>query len=207
MEQAADYVSFTLHETATDSLRMVDSQLARIPEDSYAWRWVIIALHQTYHGFICLALRRTDGAQLLSREAERQTYERWDRERQLGHPIPDTEMPYVDFFLSLYGKLKDPKRMATYDDSQPLVATSDQDASVEFLNRTRNDFSHYTNVTQVFAVPELVKTVRDSIDVIEFLLNESGNVELFEHGADDRARETIARIRIQLDRIEPIVVS
>jgi hypothetical protein len=98
------FYGFALDEQAIRGLELVAEFLPRADDDPYMWKWVVNALHDALHGFFCLALRRTDGAQLLIEKHERETYRRWNQERQVGSGFSVPGKQRVDLSLNLYEK-------------------------------------------------------------------------------------------------------
>ncbi len=72
---------FDLDEQTVDALELTLDHLRRAPGRPLSWKWVVVGMHAALHGSFGLALRRTEGAQLLPRWQERQYWERVDRER------------------------------------------------------------------------------------------------------------------------------
>src|SRR5688500_17457628 len=89
------YHRFDLGGQAVDALSKTALELAKVEVDPFAWKWVVIALHNALHGFMGLALCGSHGAQLLTPKHERQKYEWWTRERELGCPIVEIEKERV----------------------------------------------------------------------------------------------------------------
>ena len=149
-------------------------------------------MHNAVHGFLALALQRTDGLQLLTEKLERKKFDAWQRDDIEAALAVDVR---VDQFLSLYAKAKDPQRMGQYTTSRVLAPTQQQDASVARLNRLRNEFSHYSDISLSVAVAELPGVVADCLDVIEFLVKLSGNVMLYPFELSEQVEAFMDRIR------------
>ena len=192
------YQSFEITEQAVDALHMASEFLGRVADDPFAWKWVVIALHNALHGFMGLALKSTHGAQLLSKKHERRTYQRWEQERQLGRPLIDDAETRVDQFLNLYEKVKDPVRMGQFVNSRAFVATPEQDKSVDYLNWLRNEFSHYSATTLVVGVEALPQVVTDCLEVIKYLANQSGNVLLYPWELESRTSTVLGEVERQV---------
>ncbi len=186
------YIGFDLDAQAVDALAMATDQIYLVQADPFAWKWVVIALHNALHGFMGLALRRTDGAQLLIEKHERRTYAHWERERQAEQFLPDPGPTRIDTFLNLYEKIKHLERMRQYVHSKPFLSTEDQDASIAYLDRLRNDLSHYSDIRLVVRVPALPRMVENCAAVIGFLLRESGNVTLYPFDLEQRVEALLA---------------
>ncbi len=180
------YIGFDLDAQAVDALAMATDRIHWVQADPFAWKWVVIALHNALHGFMGLALRRTDGAQLLIEKHERRTYAHWERERQAERFLPDPGPTRIDTFLNLYEKIKNPERMRQYVHSKPFLSTEDQDASIAYLDRLRNDLSHYSDIRLVVRVAALPRMVKNCAAVIGFLSWESGNVTLYPFDLEQR---------------------
>ena len=70
--------------------------------------------------------------------------------------------------------------------SRPLTATTDQDRSVRWLHRLRNDFMHFPPHSQLIEVSGLPRICSDCLSVIEFLGWDSGNVMWSYDESDER---------------------
>lgn len=169
---------FDQSDQAVGALGLVAHLLPQVGDDAYLWKWVIVGLHDALQGFVGLALRRTDGAQLLTSKHEEETYERWRREREAGAPVLEVGKRSVDSFLNLFEKIQNPDRMRQYVHSRAFTPTPAQDDGVRILDRLRNDFTHYSDTTRVVLVAELPRVAVDCLSVIDWLLNESNNVTL-----------------------------
>ncbi|MDP9363237.1 MAG: hypothetical protein M3Q10_03210 [Chloroflexota bacterium] len=187
--------AFRLDEQAVRALRFVAELLPRAAADPYLWKWVVAATHDALHGFMALALRRTDGAQLRIPKHERQTYDRWERERQQYRPLPHDEGDRIDQFLNLFEKIQDEQRMRQFVHSTVFVPTDDQDLSVRYLDRLRNDLTHYSDTTRIVRLAELPRVVLDCVGVVDWLLARSNNVTIFDPSSEDAAKRAIREIQ------------
>ncbi len=182
-------------------MRLLAELLPRTATDPYLWKWVVAATHDALHGFMGLALRRTDGAQFLIDKHERQTYDRWEQERREYQPLPHDEGSRVDRFLNLFEKIQVEWRMRQFTNSKTFVPTADQDQSVRYLDRLRNDLTHYSDLTRLVLVAELPRVVLDCLSVIDWLLNQSNNVTIFERETEDAAKRAIREIDQEARRL------
>lgn len=167
--------SFDLDGQAVDALRHVAELIPRAVTDPYLWKWVVIAMFDAMHGFFGLALRRGDGAQLLTPKHEQRTYQRWNEERRLGRPIIEREPDRIDWTRNLYAKVKDRGRMS-YLGGKPLSPTTEEDAAFEYLTHLRDSFTHHGHGSHSVCVGELPVFVLECLSIIEWLFEKSETI-------------------------------
>jgi hypothetical protein len=167
--------SFDLNGQTIDALRHVAELLPRAVDDPYLWKWIVIATFDALHGFFGLALRRGDGAQLLSQDHERRTYKRWKQERLRGGPIVERKPDRVDETRNLYLKILDPERMR-YLGGSPFTPTADEDSAFEYLAHLRDKLTHHGHDTRSVYVGELPEIVIECLAIIEWLFEKSGTI-------------------------------
>jgi hypothetical protein len=193
------WYSFRLDEQAVGALGLLAELLPHAVRDPYLWKWAVIATHDALHGFKGLALRPVgSGAQMRVPKHEQRAYALVERERHEGRPIPEDTGDRVDQFLGLFEKLQVDWRMRPYMNSEVFVPTAEQDSAVRYLDRLRNDLTHYSNTTLPVQVGDLPNVLLCCIGVVEWLLVESGNVTIFEQESEDTARRRIQRIKDEL---------
>jgi hypothetical protein len=198
---ADPWYSFRLDEQAVGALKIVAEMLPQTIEEPYRWKWVVVALHDALYGFMGLALRRSDGAQLLTLKHERQQYARWQREREQGGPIVERSPTRIDQFLNFFEKIQDPARMRHFIDSRAFVPTPDQDQSVRYLDRLRNDLVHYSDTTRMVWIAALPGVVVDGVTVIRWLVEESHTFFLHPEELEEAAIRLIEDIQEQAVRL------
>lgn len=174
-------------EEAVSALEMVTEALAGVEDDSYRWKWAIIALHSAVQGFLVLALRGTAGFDVLTKEEA----EAWTEAVKRGEPRPGNRL---DTYLNLYKKSKG-KRMLKYGHSRRFKPTGTQGASIKALNSLRNDFVHFLPKGWLLEVSGLPRMFDDCLTLIEFLGWESNNVIWYEDENEQRATQALKSAR------------
>lgn len=197
----APWHGFHLDDQAVRALHLLAELLPCTAANPYLWKWVVAATHGALHGFMALALRRTDGAQLLVPKHERQTYERWERDRQRYRPLPHDEGRRVDQFLNLFEKVQDEGRMRRFVHSAAFVPTEEQDRSVRYLDRLRNDLTRYGDTTRIVLIAELPRVVLDCVGVVDWLLTRSNNVTIHEPASEEAAGLALHAITAEARRL------
>ena len=66
--------------------------------------------------------------------------------------------------------------MRLYNSSQVFIATEDHDESIKNLNKLRNNFIHFIPKAWCIEVSGLPLLIKNSLEVIEFLVFESNNI-------------------------------
>ena len=156
-------------ETVSD-FEMFAEQLNRINDDPRRWKWAVIALHSGLQGMMVLALKGSNGFNVL-RESDKNRLK--DRLGSDQNEKP-RELKLADF-LELYRRIKG-RRMLMYVTSREFVPKGTQGRSIKSLNRLRNDFVHFTPKVWGLDLGGLPRIASDCLEIAEFLAWESGNV-------------------------------
>ena len=190
---------FDLDGQAVNALRHVGDLLPRAVDDPYLWKWIVIAMFDALHGFFGLALRRSDGAQLLSKKHEQRTYKRWNEERHRGMAIAQREPDRVDETRSLYLKTLDPERM-NYLGSSPFTPTADEDFAFERLAHFRDKLTHHGHGSRSIFVGQLPIDILGCLAIIEWLFEKSGTIRPRQEERD-QTREMILLVRQEAEKV------
>lgn len=200
---------------AVVSLEMVAECLQKVNRNVHYWKWVVIALHNALQGYMVLALKGTDGFNVVTREcrkewiAARKRQDEWFPERRLdsllnlykkiqrGRALYDQQVKLNCYLPRGPGDL-----MLMYDGSQPFKPRGTQNKSVKLLHELRNDFIHFLPRSWLLQVSGLPRVVDDCIDIIEFLAFECGNILWHEKDLETKTRELIKKIRDGLEMLK-----
>lgn len=180
---------------AVSALEMAAEAVEQVSNDIYRWRWAIISIHMALQGFMVLALRGRDGLRPLKDKIA----EDWLKAQREGGKRPEEKL---DSFLNLYKKIKS-KRMLFYVQSRRFVSAGTQDRSIQKMNSLRNDFIHFLPKLWIVEISGLPRISLDSLDVVEFLGWQSGNIFWHKRDQEARAQRSLAkarRILASLDR-------
>lgn len=183
------------------ALEMTLEQLERVDEDPRRWAWALVSLHNALQGSMVLALKGS-GAAMVTTVPERAM-------EGGGHgsgSAPDASMPpgggdhdapgrYLDRFLDLWEKVKDPDPMLRSPESRVLQPTEDQESSVRWLNAWRDRFVHYRPGATTLDTVNPPWRVVEIAGVIEWLLEESGNVRFPDPEMEARAARLVEAVR------------
>lgn len=180
-----------LNEAIRD-LNLVDNFLDKVLENIHYWKWVIISLHMSMQGFMVSALRGSNGLNVLRDKVA----EKWLQAYHSGGKYPEE---YLDTFLNLYKKLKS-DRMLMYIHSKKFEATKEQDWAVKKLNSIRNQYIHFGPATYLLEKSGLPNIIMACIDVINFIIFESNNIDL-EEKLICKTREIIDSIKDKINKI------
>lgn len=152
------------------SFELLVDRLPKVLIDEHNWKWVIISLHNGLQGLMVLALQSSNHLNVLKdKSAEKwlKAYESKKRE------FPEVEL---DTFLYLYKKIKS-ERMKKYTNSIQFTPSDSQDKSIRKLNLYRNDFIHFVPKAWSIELAGLPSIIHDCIDISEFLVFESNNID------------------------------
>jgi len=199
---------------AVVSLETVCEQLPKVIDEPHYWKWVIIALHNGLQGFMVLALKGSDGLNVLTEESEKEWRAAFERDDGV---LPQ---PKLDNFLKLYKKIKSGRktyeeqmktggllygkpsdRMHMYGRSQPFKPEGTQSESVKKLNQLRNEFIHFLPKGWSLEVSGLPQVVRDCVNIISFLAFQCGNVLWHKEELEVRTKELVEKAIGQADMV------
>ncbi len=151
-------------ETVSD-FEMFAEQLKRTADDPHRWKWAIIALHSGLQGMMVLALKGSNGLNVLSDENKKQ-WLKWHNSDRCDKARPkDLKLAS---FLGLYKRIKSDK-MNMYVQSRKFRPSETHDRSVGLLNNTRNDFIHFTPKVWGLELGGLPEIATDCLELAEFL--------------------------------------
>lgn len=188
---------------AVDSLRMVNSLLDQVVDDSHQWKWVTISLHSALQGFMVLALQGTWPANVLEKDVREQLY----REAQEGGPAVREDSDKLDGTWGLYTRIKKAEWMTPYMHSKPFSPNGTQTANLQRVVRLRNTFSHYKPMSWYMFIADLPKAVYDLMGIVwdlSFKCNtitfmpspeERGDPDLDETSIESEIGELVREIR------------
>ena len=151
---------------------MFSEQIKRAMDETHCWKWAIIALHSGLQGMMVLALKGSNGLNVLSDENKKQ-WLKWHNSDRCDKARPrDLKLAS---FLGLYKRIKS-DRMKMYVQSRKFRPSETHDRSVGLLNNIRNDFIHFTPKVWGLELEGLPTIATDCLEIAEFLAWESGNV-------------------------------
>lgn len=177
-------------EEAVSALEMAADRLANVEGDIYQWKWAIIALHNAAQGFMVLALRGSNGFDVLGRKAARA----WTEAIAAGKTPPPGDR--LETYLNLYSRTKG-QRMIRYVNSRKFEPVGAQESSIKELNGLRNDFVHFLPKGWSLEVTGLPAMFEDVLAYMEFLAWDSGNVVWVEEDLETRARTALDAARLE----------
>ena len=187
------YLKTDAVEEAVSALEMVAEQSARVQEDPYRWKWVILATHNALQGFMVLALRGSNGLLALRDEVAGA----WLKAHREGRSPPQERL---DSFLNLYKKIKS-DRLLFYVHSKKFSPQGNQDRSVRKLNSLRNDFNHFLPRLWLIDLGGLPEICLDCLDAIQFLGWQCGNIFWHNETHQERAQKAFAAAREALEKL------
>ena len=155
------YLRTDEQEEAVRSLEWAELQARTLAIDAYAWKWVLIALHNAMQGFMVLALWNGNGLLALRPKVAK----KWLEDYETGGQFPAEKL---DEFLNLYLKIKDPENFHTLG-AGPFVPTSTHDQSMNYLNEFRNMFTHFTPKGWSLELAGLPRICLDTLEIMNFL--------------------------------------
>ena len=155
------YLRTDEQEEAIRSLEWAELQARTLDTDAYAWKWVLIALHNAMQGFMVLALWNGNGLLALRPSVAK----KWVKAYESDGPFPAEKL---DEFLNLYLKVKDPANFHTIG-AGPFEPGGTHDQSMSRLNEFRNMFTHFTPKGWSLELAGLPQICLDVLEVMTFL--------------------------------------
>ena len=176
------------------SLEMVLQTLPKVIENIHYWKWVLIVLHNALQGYMVLALRGTNGLNVLTKKCAEKWRAAWQKDE-------DCDERRLDNFLNLYEKIQS-GLMLMYWTSQPFKPQGTQTKSVKMLNDLRNEFIHFLHANWLRGIHGLPRVVEDCIDIIDFLVCECGNIIWYDQSLKQRSKDLISQVRKDLEPLK-----
>lgn len=187
------YLRTDEQEEAVRSLEWAELQARTLAADAYAWKWVLIALHNAVQGFMVLALWNGNGLLALRPKVSK----KWMDAYESGGQFPAEKL---DEFLNLYLKVKDPNNFHTVG-AGPFVPTGKHDQSMNYLNEFRNMFTHFTPKGWSLQLAGLPRICLDTLEVMNFLGLQSTAVLWYKPARRARAERALKRMTKTLLRL------
>ena len=149
------------------ALEAAADELERAQGDPYRWKWVILTLHSAVQGMMALALKGSNGLNVLKSDDAKQ----WLDASENGAPLlTDLEM---DSFLNLYKKIKSD----SYIDSEKFTPQGTEGQSVKYLNQLRDQYVHFVPCAFLLRVDGLPEMAIDCLNIARFLAYDSKNID------------------------------
>ena len=188
-----EYLRTDEAEEAVSSLESTAEFLRAVRTDRYRWKWVILALHAAAQGFMVLALRGGNGLLALRDDVAEKWLDAYYNEK----PYPEERL---DSFLNLYKKVKS-DRAKILGNSRPYSPVGTEGRSIKKLNELRDEFIHFTPKGWSLELSGLPRICSESVNMIEFLHRDSGNILLHNESHHQRISKAIRDIRSALGNV------
>ena len=177
-----------------ESLEAAADFADQLPADSRQWKWLLIAVHCSTQGFMALALENGNALLVMKEHIS----SKWLKAHEDGSQYPD---PKMDFFLSLYEKVKT-DAICSYVGSKKFVPADGHDYSMNKLNELRNGFIHFFPSSWSIQIAGLPSVCRRCIEIAHFLGWESGAIIWHDGALQSRALAACNRLQNSLQRLE-----
>ncbi|RYF81887.1 MAG: hypothetical protein EOO29_09070 [Comamonadaceae bacterium] len=152
-----------LLDSAAESCR----QAARLRDEGNTPKWLLIAMHSTVQGAMVCALNQGNGIAAMKDTDARKWFAAHEQSRTDDNVrYPTTQ---VDYFLSLYAKVKNPAHMSHVFGAVPFTPI-DHDEQIRQLNELRNEFIHFGVGHWEIKKSLVVECVQRGADVVRFLV-------------------------------------
>ena len=170
------------------SLEFVNDQINRIEESLLNWEWVLMGIHNALQSFMVLALRGTDGLNVLTEKCAKEWMESYEKGLNKNLNLK------LDSFPNLYRKIQS-SRMQILGISRVFEPKGTQNLSVRQLNNFRNEFVHFLPKGWSIEISGFPRIVIDCVDIIEFLSFDSENIFWSDDNLETRIKQSCTEIK------------
>lgn len=200
-------LTLTMERNGQDSLLKASTFLKDTNEDPFALKWFILAIHSCLHNFMLAALAGSGQEGIWEIKEGKNGVEKEMVEYQTladGLRVIDSTNPKNRLmpFMQAYEHITDPGKMHRYTHSKPFLAEDKHTEAMKFLNNElRNVLVHL--IPGIHGMThDYIATCVPVVDIIEFLLFESGQIIHLNAQQDvDSARKAIESIRADLEKL------
>lgn len=174
-------------ENAIDFLGKALVFLCEVEQNPFNWKWFTIALHNATYSFMLLALQNPDLSGIWKEPEVR------DKEGRID--LFNDNKKLISF-MEAFKRIQDPNRMGGYVGCKAFSAEPSHEKSMRKLNdHYRNQFVHYRPMSWSIEIKDFIKISLPVLEIIEFLVFESGRVRFFEDSQFKRTRTYLDAIK------------
>jgi hypothetical protein len=154
----------------TKSLEFAADRLPKIIDDTYEWKWIILAVHSCLQNIMVAAIEDSMGYNI---QKPGKRSRKWLNALYDNKYLPNEELKS---FLQLYNDIKSDEMEKKYDHSRKFISESRHDESMKILHDYRTTFAHFISKMWERDVDRLPNIIEDCLEVCEFLTFKSNNV-------------------------------
>jgi len=201
-------ITFVITENSEsiDALKTIKNFIVKLDEELYNWKWIIIATHICVQNFMVSSLRNGNNLKVLEVKSSKKWFQEFNK--RLYSDVDDWNSPIekLDYFLNLYEKIKS-DQMLMYTISKKLETDKNKDEAMVWLNWYRNKFIHF--VPEVFEINiiQFPKRMILILDIIKFLVSESGNILWLNFEDKELAENLIDKLLESFDKLNQDYIS
>jgi len=193
-EQAEGMLRLEPEREATDGALFLEEVLRHVSTSHYYWRWSTIALYNLSYAACVLALRGTWPVLLLNTEQMKKSL----RNQHLTQFDEAVWSGNSAALRTLYLRVQNDSMMHRYVFSKSLPPNADQALAMDWMIQHRDMFTHFKAETLIEDVQPYPKAFLQVLEVVRFLVQESGNVRPFDDEFHTPLRNTLKRIEVLL---------
>jgi hypothetical protein len=192
-DKMGNYLRTDILEEGIRSLEFICERLDLVLEDTYQWKWIIIGTDNALQNFMVAALRDSVGYNILDAKIRKKWWNAFLKEKMR----PEEKL---DGFLNLYSGIQS-SQMNNYFGSKPFIPNQVQDSSIKKLHELRNKFIHFIPKGWSLEVSGLPDIITRCIEIIDYLVNESGNILFYEEMHDNRYHLVVKKIKGKINNM------
>lgn len=176
------------------ALEKTAEELEKAESDPYAWKWVIIALHNSIQALMVKRLSGTDQTGALGKK-EREAAQQWLRNFLDGKTDASTfPEPYLAKFHALH---KEAKKLQGFPQSEEL------EKDMGTLNAYRNDFIHFVPKNWGIMLRGVPTMVLGLLMIADYLIGESSSEWNWQE-CEELAKTSLARAKAQAQNLHQL---
>ncbi|MBX4271468.1 hypothetical protein [Clostridium estertheticum] len=165
-------------------------------DDIYAWKWIIISLHNAVQNCMVIALKGSSTFGVLNKKSRKEWFDWYNKNSE----YPQMKM---ELFLELFKKIKCDNGKELNDYAKKINGNNQIDNSMKLLNEYRNEFIHFIPKSWVLILSGVPQICIDVLTVIDFLVTESGKITFYDD-ADGmkKSEKSIFEIKTKLIELQ-----
>jgi len=164
------YIHISRSRDAVISLEQFGDSLARVTEDEKHWKFTLIAIHNALQGFMTISLR--DGTPYDTWKEDTKKIKDKERWRDEAIPSEQKRVPQLDYFMNLFDKVF------------PQSDGIDRNL-ISYLNKVRNDFSHFNTDGYSISKADLKPVCKESLKAIRLAKMKAKGIVFYYEGEEE----------------------
>lgn len=189
-----EFLETNEHTEARMALLMTNELLIKVKRNDYYWKWTIIVFHNCLQAFMVLALKGTNGLNII-RPRDRK---KWLEAHYNDEPYPETKLKS---FQGLFDSLCS-EEMRLYTHSKLFIPESVHIGAIDIINIARNRFIHFQPIDLSLQIDGYPGIFLSLIEILEFIILESGNYFDYNDADLEDTKTELEKLRELLEELD-----